>query len=151
MHLTALWPSGGRLACVLKYCFLKSCFSNLLCYPQNFCCHLPLLAWFCTYPDFAHSTFEALDFYCHDELARMSHLRTSYFSLIWLFLPVMFIMNQKNTFKIKSPPQKYKAKKVPQLSNFSNHKSFSGNILLHLWDLGDYLKVEKNCTRKKAE
>lgn len=33
---------------------------------------------------------------------------------------------------------------------FSNHKSFSGNILLHLWDLGKYLRAEKNCARKKS-
>lgn len=34
---------------------------------------------------------------------------------------------------------------------FSNHKSFRGNILLLLWDLGKSLRVEKNCTRKKTQ
>jgi len=30
-----------------------------------------------------------------------------------------------------------------------SHKSFNGNILLHLWDLSDYLRVQKDLTLLK--
>lgn len=111
--LTVFWPSGGHLACVLKYCFPKSCFSNLLCYPHYLCCHLTFLAWSCSYADLSHLTFEASDFCCHAELARIPHLRTSYvrfYSLKWLFLFIQILIpNQKNMCK-KKPTPKYKAK-----------------------------------------